>query len=400
MRVSSCAHAGGPAHRREQARGDDRVGEDGAGRVPGPAVEQVGAEQRAHLVTAQHPPPAGPRHGDGAPVGVGVVGDDEVGRGLLGELERGVHRAGLLRVREGDGGEHRVRLGLRGHRQRSRVAGGEEGPPHRLRPDAVQRGVDDGDVAGGAGVDDGDDVGDVGVEHVVAEGLPPVVGHRHRRHRRHAGDLRGDPPVGRRDDLRAVAEVDLVPVVLRRVVRRGDHDAGVGAEVADGVGQHRRGHRVREHGRPAAHPRDDRTGVVREDVRVGAGVEPDDDERLRVEGLQVGGEPGGRADDDRPVHPVGSAAEPSAQAGRPELEHPGHGVGELLGGGFVARLGAVGEPGELGPGGRVRVVGSPGAGGGEQVGGGLGAHRRPLRCARRRRRGGCRTAPRRPGRPR
>ncbi len=46
-------------------------------------------------------------------------------------------------------------------------------------------------------------------------------------------DPRGDLLVGRRHDLRAVSEIDLVAVVLRRIVRGGDHNAGHAAEMAD-----------------------------------------------------------------------------------------------------------------------------------------------------------------------
>ena len=53
--------------------------------------------------------------------------------------------------------------------------------------------------------------------------------------------------VGRRHDLAAVAEVDLVAVVLRRVVARGDHHAGRAAELADREGQHGRRQRPRHH---------------------------------------------------------------------------------------------------------------------------------------------------------
>ena len=72
------------AHRRELARGHDRVGEHavrGVGDDPtvGPERQHVRPEQRTDLVAAQHPPPARTGHRDGAPVGVRVVGDDDVG---------------------------------------------------------------------------------------------------------------------------------------------------------------------------------------------------------------------------------------------------------------------------------------------------------------------------------
>ena len=64
-------------------------------------------------------------------------------------------------------------------------------------------------------------------------------------------DCGGDLGVGRRHDLGAVAEVDLVAVVLRRVVARGHHHARDAAEVADRVGEDRGRKRARQHVRRA-----------------------------------------------------------------------------------------------------------------------------------------------------
>ena len=80
----------------------------------------------------------------------------------------------------------------------------------------------------------------------------PAVAAGHVGDRADRGDPRGDLGVGRRHDLAAVAEVDLVAVVLRRVVAGGDHHAGDAAELADREGQQRRRQRPREHAAPCS----------------------------------------------------------------------------------------------------------------------------------------------------
>ena len=52
--------------------------------------------------------------------------------------------------------------------------------------------------------------------------------------------LRDDAAGMRLDHLRAVVEVNFVAVVVRRVVARGDDDAGARAEVTHGEGKFRR----------------------------------------------------------------------------------------------------------------------------------------------------------------
>ena len=89
-------------------------------------------------------------------------------------------------------------------------------------------------------------------------------------------DPRGDLDVGGRHDLRAVAEIDLVAVVLRRIVRCGDHDAGHTAEMADAECHHRRRQWPwRDHGLEASTGHDLRR-VSGEDVGVVPGIEADD----------------------------------------------------------------------------------------------------------------------------
>ena len=105
--------------------------------------------------------------------------------------------------------------------------------------------------------------------------------------RAHGGDLRGDPAVGRRHDLAAVAEVDLVAVVLRRVVAGGHHHAGDAAELADRERQHGRRQRPREQQRREPGAAHHLGGVAGEDVGVVAGVVADDHRAARPRPLLV-----------------------------------------------------------------------------------------------------------------
>ena len=377
-------HPGQTAHRGEQARADDGVGHPAS--FGDAAHDQVRGEQDAELVAAQQPPAAvdrGVGNGHGAAVGIGVVGDDEVWRGRAGSRQGGVERAVLLGVGEGDGGEVGVRRGLLGDLGRRGEAGPLEGPLNRRVADPVERGVQHGEVARGVEADDSRDGVEVGLEHFVAEDLPAGLGARHRRDARDLVDLRRDLRIARRHDLAAVAEVDLVAVVLRRVVARGDHDARVGAEVPDGEGEHRRRQRLRQQHRAPAGGGDDRRRVDGEGVGVVPRVATDDDEGSGARLLQVGHEARGGADDDGPVHAMGAGAEGAAQAGGAELEQPGEAVGEVGDGSRVTPFGSGDDRQELLPGRRVGVVGSPLARGGEQVVGDVGgvaggvAHGRP-----------------------
>ena len=204
-------------------------------------------EQRADLVAAQHPPAVRAGHGGGAPVGVGVVGDHDVGAGPLGERHREVHRARLLGVGERDGREVRVGLlllldDLRARRSRRSRA---PAPPTRRRRRAAAcrrcRGRA-GRRRRGRRRCRGS-----GRRCPRASTVPGVAARARRRAGPTAAIRRGDLGVGRRHDLAAVAEVDLVAVVLRRVVARGHHHAGDAAELADRERQQRRRQRPRQH---------------------------------------------------------------------------------------------------------------------------------------------------------
>ncbi len=151
-------------------------------------------------------------------------------------------------------------------------------------------------------------------------------------------DVRRDLGVGGRDDLRAVvgaAEVHLVPVVVRRVVTRGHHDAGIRPQLAHREREHGRRQQPREEDRAQPGAGEDLGGVLREHVGVATAVVPD--HHGRHAGLTRGalaherGEPGCGLRHEHPVHTVAARAEFAAQAGRAECEAPGEPVRELGG---------------------------------------------------------------------
>ena len=220
--------------------------------------------------------------------------------------------------------------------------------------DAVHRGVHDAQVAR-AGRHQADDGGDVVVDDLLVEPVDAGGLERDLARRADGPDRRLDLGVGRRHDLRAVVGVDLVAVVLRRVVRRGDHHAGRRAEVLHGEGEHRRGQHPRQEVGREPGGGEDRGRVAGEVERAVPGVEADDDRRagLAVRG-QPGGQPGGGAAHDGAVHPVRAGPQRPAQARGAEGERGGEPVGQL---GVVAGV----EQGlQLGRGGRVDLVGDPG----------------------------------------
>ena len=234
----------------------------------------MGAEQRPQLVTAQHPPAVGVEDRRRAPVGVGVVRDHHVGPDL-----RATARAASIAPASSGFGKLTVGKSGSGFACVATVvrlgeARGSEDATDRVVADTVERGVHDRQATRGVRRDQRGHPVHVGVLHLVTEGLPAVVDEGQVANRCHGGDVGRDLGVGRRHDLAAVAEVDLVPVVLRRVVARRDHDARVGAEVPDRERQHRRRQRPRQDRGATPGPHHDGRGVAREDVGVVPGVEP------------------------------------------------------------------------------------------------------------------------------
>jgi hypothetical protein len=300
-------------------------------------------------VSIRHSPRCGSSDRGGAAVGVGVVGDHHVGLDGAGELEGEVDRAGLLRVREGDGGEVRVGIGLLRDRVDLREAGAVQGRERGLGAHAVHRGVHDPHLPRPGEVRQGADRVEIVLAQLLAQQLPALARPRDLPHGADGRDARGDLRVRGRHDLHALprglrgaaAEVDLVAVVGRRVVGGGDDDPRVRLEVAHGEGDQRRGAGALQQAHPAAGRGHDLGGGAGEVLRAVPGVEADHHQGLleaEIAGEMVGEAPGG-AGDDGEVHPRRARRHPAAQPGRAELELPGEGVAQLLERGLGARLG-------------------------------------------------------------
>ena len=184
----------------------------------------------------------GQRTGHADAVGIRVGRKDEVGADLVGQLQCQREGAGVLRIRGGDGREAAVVLALFFDDVRVDADPTEGGHHH--------------DVAGAMHVRE-DDLrcvarNDLGVEDDAGQAREISVfsGGWYREHAgqirlevwsniggaelAHFGDNRG---VMRREHLSAVAEAALKTVVVRGIVTRGDHHAGVGAEMANGEAQ-------------------------------------------------------------------------------------------------------------------------------------------------------------------
>jgi hypothetical protein len=183
------------------------------------------------------------------------------------------------------------------------------------------------------------------------------------RPRRRVVDRRRDGAVDRRDDLRAVAPVHLVAVVLGRVVAGGHHHAGRGAERAHRVGgDRRRPVFVREpHGDPGGGQH--RGGLLGELPRLVARVVTDHDaagRRVGDRGHQVRGQAGGHLAHLQLVHALRPGGQHPADAGGAELQPAGHALVEVGRGGGVTAGGARDQRGELGLGLGIRIAGRPG----------------------------------------
>ena len=177
---------------------------------------------------------------DRAPVGVRVVGDDQVGLLAAGQRQRQVHRARAppdweSHRRRSPGPARPARRPRAARRSRPRRT--PPAPPRCPRRACAVCTTSTARAASPA-----------------APGRPPPPRSRRRPTRPAPGSptdssiARTEPTariggldlgVHRRHDLRAVGGIDLVAVVLRRVVRGGHHHPGRRLQVADREGQHR-----------------------------------------------------------------------------------------------------------------------------------------------------------------
>ena len=345
--------------RGEQRRRDDRRRDEPARSRP--SSEEVVAEERAELVAAEHPECAGAvGEGNRQAVGVGVVGEDDVGTDLPGPGEGEVECSRLLGVRERDGREIRVRIGLpfdEGRRIESRT---DEELREDRTPDSVEGRVDDPQLARPVRLEDRRDRRRVGgKQRGLVEALDEGARSAPRaglRCRAEFGGEVGDPRVVRGDHLGAVGGVGLVAVVGRRVVARGDHHAGRGTQLTHGEGGDRRGQGAGKGAHAHARRRRHRRDVLGEGRRAVAGVVADDDARTAGRVALVrdpAGESRRRRAHDGPVHPPRAGAERAAQAGGPEHE------GAVETGPQRLLVASLEEPLELGPGRRIRVAVDP-----------------------------------------
>ena len=224
----------------EQLRGYDRRRDHAL--VPGLDLEQVVREQRADLITGELTEAGGGGrigHRDREAIRIGVVREHEARIDPLREREDEIHRALLLGVRERDRREVRIGLALLGHGLDVREAAALQHRLGRARADPLHRRERDHELAFQARMGTQRDRGrEVAVVERFVE-IDDELGRARVLQRWHLElvaaaelrDLGGDAGVVRRDDLRAVAPVDLVAVVLRRVVTRGDHHARRAAPV-------------------------------------------------------------------------------------------------------------------------------------------------------------------------
>ena len=357
----------------QQAGGDHGTGQDPVAGESG----QLGGlltQERADLIARQLTPAAGSvlvRDRRRATIRIGIVGDHQVRIDLTGLVQRQVQRPGLLRVGEGHRREVRIRLELLGHLDDVGEPGSREhltagGPTH-----AVHRRQHDLHRGGGRHPSRLSGPLDVLLPDLRVDRLPARLRAGYGADRADGVDRRSDLAVIGGNDLGPLtrvghgppAQVDLVAVVLRRVVRGRHHDAGVGLQAPQREGEYRgRAVRLEENG-PPARTGDDRGRIEGELLGVVAGVVADDDaEALTETVLEVSGQPRRGADDDDPVHPVGAPAQTTSQAGRAEGEGAAEGVAECP----ASRLGLLAmrtrgaqQFSEFGAGDGVRIVLDP-----------------------------------------
>ena len=301
-------------------------------------------------VSIRQPPSGG--DGDRAAVRVRVVGDHQVGAAAGRAPSARSIAPGLLRVRERDGREVRVRVGLLRHDLRRGEPGPTRTPRSSTSPPTPCSGVY---AIGGRGrrraaardsasryastiavVEDVSSSSPSGSSSTAADGV----------------DRGGDLRVERRDDLRAVRPVDLVAVVAGRVVAGRHHDARDRAGVAHGERRARASAAARRTpGRRSPAPPS--TAAVSSANTSDSCRASNPMTRRPPRVAQAGGEPGGGAHHRDPVHPVRPGAQLAAQPGRAELQ-PGPEPGGA--GPVVAR---VEDRAQLGAGLRVGVLRQP-----------------------------------------
>ena len=206
--------------------------------------------------------------------------------------------------------------------------------------------------------------------------LVPVAGdqravgrsHRDPPQRAHVPDRRLDLGVHRRYDLRAVAQVELVPVVCGRVVASGDHYARPGGPVPDREREQRGGTAAGQQLHPDARPGQHGRGFRGEFGRSVPGVPAEHHPglgRRRPVLPQPAGQSRGRGPDHGLVHPVRPGSHRATQARGTELQPPCEPVGQVSGrrpAGGIVPLGRVEQILQFGPVRETGILGDPGLG--------------------------------------
>ena len=246
------------------------------------------AEQHADLVAAQRAVAAVAVGDRGAePIGVGIVRDQHV------RLARAPPRRARGRARRAPPGWGRPPSGSRDRDRPARAttcSGGKPGSRQHtddlIAPDAVHRACTRSTRRAPTARATARPRRDW---KASITSLPSRVTTRDRRATRAAPSTSGPTAsiaaeisvVGRRHDLRAVAEVHLVPVVGRWVVARGHHHARGATEMAHGEREQRRRQPRRQQQRARSPPRRSTAArVLREHVGLVPRVAPDDDAGL------------------------------------------------------------------------------------------------------------------------
>lgn len=220
----------------------DLAGHVGAGpvRLGGEEVEQ----EQAHLVAGEQSVLACMRDGDADAVGVRVGRQEQVGLHPAAVLEPEFQRLAHLGVGVRAGREVAVVHALLFDGRDIGHADPLEHSGHALQADAVERGVDDAERRAVLARGDLERLLYVTVENPLGNPLHQTIFQGPiERHRLYAIEA-VDGVDGRLDglrrldgDLAADGAVDLVAVVCRGIVRRGDVDAGGATELADGETQ-------------------------------------------------------------------------------------------------------------------------------------------------------------------
>lgn len=228
-------------------RGDDGGAGDLAGHVGTGPVRLGGEEveqEQAYLVAGEQFVLACMRDGDADAVGVRVGRQEQVGLNPVAVLEPEFQRLAHLGVGVRAGREVAVVHALLFDGHDIGHADSLEHSGHALQADAVERGVDDAERRAVLARGDLERLLYVTVENSLGNPLHQSLFQGSiERHRFYTID-EVDGVDGRLDglrrldgDLAAVGAVDLIAVVCRGIVRRGNVDAGRAAQLADGETQ-------------------------------------------------------------------------------------------------------------------------------------------------------------------